>query len=84
MKYINICFTFGVPHCLRRCQAGCKVVLVARRAQKLEALRDEILFAYPAAKVHLLVLDVAELDAVQDLPNTLPAEFADVVRSIII
>lgn len=59
-------------------QAGCKLVLVARREQKLKELREEILSVYPLAKVHLLVLDVSDLAAIAELPKTLPEEFAEV------
>ena len=53
-------------------------MLVARREQKLKELREEILSVYPSAKVHLLVLDVADLAAIAELPKTLPEEFAEV------
>jgi 3-hydroxy acid dehydrogenase / malonic semialdehyde reductase len=51
---------------------GARIVAVARRADRLAALRDEI----GAARVHALPLDVADRAAVERAVATLPPAFA--------
>jgi NADP-dependent 3-hydroxy acid dehydrogenase YdfG len=52
-------------------------VLVARRAEKLEELKADILKADSSSKVHLLPLDVMDRSAVAGLLEGLPADFKD-------
>lgn len=55
-----------------------KLVLVGRRADKLESVRRDILKLHPELKVHCVPLDVSDIDKVMALPSSLPAEFANV------
>lgn len=61
----------------RFAEAGCKLVLTARRLERLEAVRDQLTQQYGSA-VHIAQLDMRDLDAVSSLPSTLPAEFQKV------
>jgi hypothetical protein len=55
-------------------EAGCKLVLVARRAERLAALREALVGQYCVA-VHVVTMDVRDLEAIKRLPDELPAEF---------
>jgi 3-hydroxy acid dehydrogenase / malonic semialdehyde reductase len=63
---------------------GCNLVLVARRQERLEALKAEILSgsvsssSHPDLKVHTAVLDVRDAKAVSDFLTTLPEGFAEI------
>jgi NADP-dependent 3-hydroxy acid dehydrogenase YdfG len=71
-------------------QEGCNLVLVARRRERLEALRAEILASvsspspscssrsFPDLRIHTAVLDVRDAEAVSGLLDSLPAEFREV------
>ena len=61
----------------RLAELGCRLVVAARRADRLEELASELTGKY-GAKVHCAVLDVTDTDAVLALPASLPAAFADV------
>lgn len=61
----------------RLAELGCRLVVAARRADRLEELASELQSKY-GVKVHCAVLDVTDTDAVLALPASLPAEFADV------
>lgn len=61
----------------RLAELGCRLVIAARRADRLEALASELRDRY-GAKVHCAVLDVTDTEAVLALPAHLPLEFADV------
>ena len=45
----------------RFAEDGSKLVLVARRQDRLQKVKDELLSEFPDLKVHLEVLDVADL-----------------------
>ena len=62
----------------RFADVGCKLVLVARRTQRLAALKSAILAHYPDARIHLVTLDVRKTKALTKLPTSLPPAFADV------
>lgn len=55
-----------------------KLVLVARRKEKLQNLKDEILKLYPNANVHIDTLDVTSIDTFKPFLNNLPREFKDI------
>ena len=73
-------------------EEGCNLVLVARREERLEALKAEILAsasaaaasssssspARPPPKIHTAVLDVRDAAAVSGLLDSLPDEFREV------
>lgn len=61
----------------RLAEAGCRLVLLARRIGKLQQLKAEIEETYNVP-VHVVQLDVQDIDSVLNLPNTLPPEFAEV------
>ena len=62
-----------------RCAAlQCKLILLARRQERLEALRSAILEVYPSTAIHLVCMDVRNMEAVAALPSQLPQEFAEV------
>jgi 3-hydroxy acid dehydrogenase/malonic semialdehyde reductase len=59
--------------------AGCKsMVLAARRLDRLEALRDNLLADHEGLSIHAVQLDVTDLDAVLRLPEELPKDFSEV------
>lgn len=64
----------GEACALRLAEAGCKVVVVARREERLVALRDKIVAMF-GTPVHVVVLDARDRDAVMFLPDKLPEEF---------
>jgi 3-hydroxy acid dehydrogenase/malonic semialdehyde reductase len=64
---------FGEAIAERFIADGHHVVAAARRADKLDALRARL-----GERLHPLVLDVCDAEAVAALPRTLPAPFADV------
>jgi len=58
----------------RYAAAGVKVVATARRGERLTALVDE----FGEALIFVSVLDVRDRDAIEQLPASLPAEFAEI------
>lgn len=57
-------------------RAGCKsMVLTARRADRLEALSNELRSSHPGIEIHAAVLDVTDLKAVIRFPDELPGPF---------
>lgn len=65
---------FGSAITRRFLREGHKVIAVGRRAERLQALRDE----FPDSPLHTPALDVCDRNAVEALINNLPAEFAEV------
>ena len=61
----------------RFAEAGCRLVLLARRQDRLDSLRDQLQFTYHVP-VHTVQLDVRNFAEVDLLPQQLPAEFAEV------
>eukprot|EP00887_Chlorella_sp_A99_P006395 scaffold3.g6395.t1 len=61
----------------RFAEAGCRLVLLARRADRLEALAAALRKRYGAA-VHEVALDVRAIERLAGLPEELPPEFRDV------
>lgn len=55
-----------------------KVIMTARRMDKLQSIRNDILSNYPFAKVHVAQLDVRDRAAVNKIVAELPLEFKDV------
>jgi len=62
----------------RFAEKGARLVLVARRADKLAELRNDLLAEFPTLHVHIVPLSVTDTDAVAALPAALPAPFRDV------
>lgn len=61
----------------RFAEAGCKLVLIARRVERLQALQKELVEKYKVG-VHIVPLDVRDVEAIQKLPGQLPAGFQQV------
>lgn len=55
-----------------------KLILAARRLDKLEELKEKINNEYPEAKVHISQLDVTETEKIQPFLDNLPEEFKDI------
>ncbi|GFR39750.1 hypothetical protein Agub_g233 [Astrephomene gubernaculifera] len=68
---------FGEAMAWRFAEAGCRLVLVARRLDRLESLRDQLQFTYHVP-VHTVQLDVRNIAEVDLLPQQLPESFANV------
>lgn len=68
---------FGEAMARRFAELQCRLVLVARRAERLEALKAELEAEFKAA-VHVRRLDMRDLEAVAALPGSLPPGFAEV------
>jgi 3-hydroxy acid dehydrogenase/malonic semialdehyde reductase len=64
---------FGAAIARRLAKDGHKIVLAARRREKLEALAAEI-----GSAAHVHGLDITDRNAVRALPETLPEKFRDV------
>lgn len=61
----------------RFAEAGCKLVLLARRKERLDNLSSQLQFTYHVP-VHTIGLDVRNLAEVDLLQQQLPPAFADV------
>eukprot|EP00891_Asterochloris_glomerata_P007611 jgi/Astpho2/7611/e_gw1.00115.98.1_t len=61
----------------RFAEAGCKLVLTARRTDRLEKLAKELHDKYKVP-VHSVSLDLMDFEKLQELPKRLPAEFREV------
>ncbi|KAK7681112.1 hypothetical protein QCA50_015727 [Cerrena zonata] len=55
-----------------------KLILTARRKDKLDSLSDSLIKQYPDIKVLTTELDVSKTDTIQPFLNGLPEEFADI------
>lgn len=62
----------------RFAEAGCRLVLLARRAERLADIQQQLQAAYGDIEVHTVVLDVRDTDAVTALPYSLPGDFREV------
>lgn len=61
----------------RLAEAGCKLIITARRIDRLEQLKAQLTERYNVP-VHAVQLDMRDLDAVKALPEQLPDEFKQV------
>ena len=55
-----------------------KLVLIGRRADRLDHLKQEILSKYPKSLIHTVPLSVTDYEQVEKLPTSLPKDFRDV------
>ena len=62
----------------RFADAGSRLILVGRRAERLESLKSELVEEYPDLKVHCEAMSVTDLPAVEALPESLPEGFKNV------
>ena len=56
----------------RFAEAGCNLILIARRTPRLVAIKQEITSEFPNLAVHTITMDVRNTDAVIALPASLP------------
>jgi len=68
---------FGQAAAWRFAELGCKLVIVARRTERLEALKKELSAKYGTA-VHCLTLDMMDIPKVEKMDELLPEEFRNV------
>ncbi|KAG7669849.1 hypothetical protein KSW81_007993 [Nannochloris sp. 'desiccata'] len=61
----------------RFAEAGCRLILIARRADRLASLKQELEDEY-SASVHTIDMDVTDIPTVMKLPTKLPSEFSSV------
>jgi 3-hydroxy acid dehydrogenase/malonic semialdehyde reductase len=69
---------FGAACARRFASADAKLILIARREERLEALETELKRDYPGTKIQTLRLDVRDRQAVKKTFTSLPAEFSRV------
>lgn len=67
----------GLATAQRLAEAGCNLVIVARRSDRLQSLKSELEEEFKVS-VHTVSLDLRDLGAVAQLPQQLPEEFRDV------
>lgn len=69
----------GEACCWRFAEAGCKLVLLSRRQERLDKLKADLLQAFPdMPEVCCVAFDVQEIDKIADLPSTLPPSHQEV------
>lgn len=71
----------GQATALEYCDASnghIKLILVARRLEKLQELRNQIIVKYPEVKIHLGQLDITKRDKIGVFLEDLPQEFKNI------
>lgn len=69
---------FGLASAHRFAEKGHKVIIAARRLERLEALQTELSERYGAGNVHVLALDVTSEDSINSMIDGLPDDFKSV------
>ncbi|HEY6170716.1 MAG TPA: SDR family oxidoreductase [Candidatus Kapabacteria bacterium] len=65
--------------CARKfAEEGANLLLCARRTERLETLKKELLSQYPHIRIHIFHLDVRSNDAVVNALSTLPDEWKEI------
>ncbi|CAJ0833820.1 16197_t:CDS:2 [Entrophospora sp. SA101] len=59
-------------------KAGSNLILTARRIERLDQLKDELLKKHPTIKIYTHHLNVCEKSNVDQLVSSLPADFKDI------
>lgn len=62
----------------RMADAGAKLILVARRSDRLLALQKAILAEFPDARIHCVTLDVRKITELTAMVLSLPTEFREI------
>lgn len=57
---------------------GSKLILISRRHDRLEDLKQQLIAAYPSLRVHTVAMSVTDTAKVAALPKELPKEFQNV------
>mmetsp|Transcript_26327 Transcript_26327/g.56200 ORF Transcript_26327/g.56200 Transcript_26327/m.56200 type:complete len:264 (-) Transcript_26327:47-838(-) len=65
----------GEAAAARFAEAGCRIILIARRLQKLEDTKKILEEKFPDCKVHCVKFDVKDLDKIGELKANLPEAF---------
>ena len=68
----------GLACAWRFADEGSSLVLVGRRQDRLDALKQELVKSHPHIKVHVVAMSVTDFDAVAKLPQSLPESFRKV------
>lgn len=68
----------GEACAIRLSEEGARLVLVARRMDRLSALKEEILSRGTGSEVHLVELDVMDVDRIDRFLDDLPERFREV------
>lgn len=55
-----------------------KLILAARRLEKLHEFKEQTTKSYPSAQVHIGKLDVTAIDTIKPFLDKLPKEFQDI------
>eukprot|EP00878_Enallax_costatus_P013588 GHUV01014207.1.p1 GENE.GHUV01014207.1~~GHUV01014207.1.p1 ORF type:complete len:254 (+),score=82.01 GHUV01014207.1:1145-1906(+) len=77
MQHLSASSGIGEACAWRLAEAGCKLIITARRLDRLEQLKAQLTEKYKVP-VHAVQLDMQDLDAVKALPEQLPEEFKQV------
>ena len=59
-------------------ESGCNLLLCARRLEKLQELKSEIISQFSNCKIHIFQLDVQNFEAVQTAIEQLPEDFKNI------
>lgn len=68
----------GAACAWRFAELGCKLVLLARRVDRLHELKAQLQAHHQATVVHVVQLDMQDLNAIKQLIDTLPPELRDI------
>ncbi|CAK7902269.1 NADP-dependent 3-hydroxy acid dehydrogenase [[Candida] anglica] len=55
-----------------------RLILTARRQERLAAVSASLIKSYPAIKIHSVQLDVSKAETIQPFVDNLPSEFSDI------
>mmetsp|Transcript_21849 Transcript_21849/g.65488 ORF Transcript_21849/g.65488 Transcript_21849/m.65488 type:complete len:308 (+) Transcript_21849:134-1057(+) len=69
---------FGLATAWRFAELGCRLILVARRAERLEALAKDLKAKYAGLEVLCFPLDMMDIPRVENLEGLLPAGWKEV------
>uniref|UniRef100_A0A7S0UK52 Ketoreductase domain-containing protein n=1 Tax=Polytomella parva TaxID=51329 RepID=A0A7S0UK52_9CHLO len=67
----------GEACAFRFAEAGCKLILLARREERLQNIKSQLTSTYQVP-VHIVAMDVRDIKAIEALPDQLPEEFSKV------
>lgn len=59
-------------------EQGCHLVIVGRRENRLQEIKNKLNSDYPAVDVYTVALDISNTQLVGQLPSNLPSNFRDV------
>lgn len=68
----------GLAITCRLAEQGCHLVIVGRRENRLQEIKNKLNSDYPAVDVYTVALDISNTQLVGQLPSNLPSNFRDV------